>query len=463
MCWGLIAPKWLRGTLTLFLPAPRATKPEEHVQLIRMKRDRENGFHSERCQFEASILFVLSIGWVSVLRLRRGDASFLTSCAHRPACSTNTRCSDRIIEDFIVRWTRGWGGGATFRSLHEFRLFIFVHRPRRCPGPCVQPPSRGCNPRSGCSEAALRRSTSPHPSPPGPSRVIPVVTRDASARVTCDTRRIVRDGLLPLGSLCPLPLASQSRSNSPNDPQVEAWCIAKDSGDQALTDQMSEYYERKFRALKERVRHIGEQKREDLEVLANKVRDLKTARRDLLSHARATVQAHSARARDDIAQAFAAARIQDWLPPPPPCALAHVDPVGIQALEQCVQTLRAAVDQMQELVSEGDGDVLVLSELGEKDPVWRQQMVLRKLGTVLDGVGKQMELRMAQVREQAAMDHAMFRAQQELELGLTWCALLPSPGPSPPPPSQRPRCRRVIASPDFSADPSHGPKEGRDR
>ena len=30
-----------------------------------MKRDRKKGFYSEKCSFEASILFVLCIGWVS--------------------------------------------------------------------------------------------------------------------------------------------------------------------------------------------------------------------------------------------------------------------------------------------------------------------------------------------------------------------------------------------------------------
>ena len=81
-----------------------------------MKRDCKKGFYYEKCQFEASILFVLCLGWVPalVLCLQRCYASFPTLrgrvLTERPVQRTLS-VRTVLFGDFSgVRWT--WGGGA---------------------------------------------------------------------------------------------------------------------------------------------------------------------------------------------------------------------------------------------------------------------------------------------------------------------------------------------------------------
>ena len=86
--------------------AKKSPKPGEHVQLFRMKRDRNKGFYSEKCQVEVSI--ALCFEWAGCLVPRDALPLVHNIVARTEHCVQRTLPARTVFFwDIIIRWTRG--------------------------------------------------------------------------------------------------------------------------------------------------------------------------------------------------------------------------------------------------------------------------------------------------------------------------------------------------------------------
>ena len=89
--------------------AKKSPKPGEHVQLFRMKRDRNKGFYSEKCSVEVSS--ALCFAWAGYLVHRDVLPPVHNIVARNEHCVQRTLLVRTVFFVYIIiRWIRGGGG-----------------------------------------------------------------------------------------------------------------------------------------------------------------------------------------------------------------------------------------------------------------------------------------------------------------------------------------------------------------